>query len=300
MNKLLPVFEIERFAIHDGNGIRTAIFLQGCPLHCKWCANPESQSIGRHIMHSDKLCSGCGKCAKACEKGAVSISGGKAVIDREICSSCGKCAEACPTGARKILGKMMSCEEIFRIVMRDKAYYEESCGGITLSGGEALLHIYELVPLLEMCREQNINIAVETCGCVNLEYMKTAEKYIDTFLFDIKALDEKKLVENTGGKLETVKKAFEYICKSKKVIARVPVIPDFNYDEKDIREIMRYVGANGVREIHLLPYHVLGMEKYAQLGVKYPYHITKGLDGRLLEVYTDIGGEYDLKVKIGG
>ena len=288
----LDIFEIERFAIHDGPGIRTTIFFQGCPLRCAWCANPESQTIGRHIMRFEHLCTSCGKCRNVCTENAVT--------DRIRCISCGKCAEICPNNAIKISGRKIGCDELFDTVMRDYDYYETSGGGITLSGGEALLHIDRLVPFLELCRKNSIHIAAETCGYMPIENMKTAMEYVDLFLFDVKTLNGKKFSKFTGGNIDTVLSAFEYIAAStpEKLVVRVPVIPDFN--DNEITAIMEYAAQKNVSEVHLLPYHTLGIAKYAQLGRKYPYHITESFDPDRLMCYIEIGGQLGIKVAIGG
>lgn len=297
---LLDIFEIERFAIHDGHGIRTTVFMQGCPLRCEWCANPESQTAGRHIMAFSSKCTGCGRCAAACPQSAVSVSGGRSVIDRNRCVSCGKCAEICLNNAIKVSGKQISCEQLFSIVSRDIDYYRETGGGVTLSGGEALCQIDRLVPFLEMCRESGISAAFETCGHVSVEAFRTAMRYADQFLFDIKTLDESKFHKYTGGSCGVVKAGFEFLCENvpEKVTVRVPVIPGFN--DGELFDIMEYTSAHGVRELHLLPYHTLGISKYEQLGMEYRYPLRESLDPQKLQPYAASGIRYGLDVKIGG
>lgn len=296
----LNIFEIERFAIHDGPGIRTTVFFQGCPLKCEWCANPESQRSGVHIMCFSKLCTGCGRCVRICGENAVNIKNGKSEIDRNKCISCGKCADVCPNSSIKISGRKISDDELFKTVVRDIAYYKSSGGGVTLSGGEALLQIDKLASFLTKCRDSGINIAAETCGYVPLKIIKAAMNYVDLFLFDIKSLNAEKFKSFTDGDLNTVKTAFEALCGScpEKVIARVPVIPDFN--NNDISEIMEYVQKNGVKEIHLLPYHTLGVSKYEQLGRKYKFACRESLDSGALTQYAEIGEKLGLTVRIGG
>lgn len=253
-NKLLPVFDIERFAIHDGPGIRTVVFLQGCPLRCKWCANPESQDLGTHVM---KFKDG-----------------------------------------ERLSGKMIPYEEIYRILIRDKGYYEES-GGITFSGGEALLHINGLIPLLKKLKNDNYHIAFETCGHVSPDNVKTAAEYADLFLFDIKSADKEKLIEYTGGSLETVTKAFEAAARSgKEVIVRIPVIPSFNFSPKEIKGIYELALSQSVLKINLLPYHTLGINKYKALGRKYEFPITKSLDKKELAPLVRLGKAMGLDVSI--
>lgn len=296
----LDIFEIERFAIHDGPGIRTTVFFQGCPLRCGWCANPESHTVGKHIMFFSRLCVGCGKCAEVCGQNAAHIVNGKSVIDRSRCISCGSCAGKCPCGALKVSGQRITNGELFDIVSRDKDYYETSGGGVTISGGEALLQIEKMLPFLRKCRDNDIRIDVETCGCVPVSNVAAALEYADMFLFDIKTLDGKKFAEYTGGNIETVLSAFEYLCKNapERVTARVPVIPEFN--DNEVSAIMEYAASHGVRELHLLPYHTLGISKYEQLGREYPYHIREGLDPDALTPYNEKGAKLGLTIRIGG
>ncbi len=299
MNEL-DIFEIERFAIHDGPGIRTTVFFQGCALRCQWCANPESHTIGSHIMFFQRQCVGCGRCAQACPNTAVDILKGRSSINRKKCIACGKCVDACPNGALKISGQKITNEELFEIILRDKDYYEASGGGVTISGGEALLQIEKMKVFLQKCHSENINTAVETCGYVPVSNVKTALKYIDLFLYDVKTLDRNQFEKYTGGNLETVLASFEYLCRNavEKVIVRVPVIPGFN--DHEVGAIMEYAALHGIKEIHLLPYHTLGIAKYEQLGLQYPYPVTQGLDPETLIKYIEAGKNINMKVKIGG
>lgn len=297
---VLNIFEIERFAIHDGPGIRTTVFFQGCPLRCAWCTNPESHTAGRHIMFFSKFCAGCRKCAESCEQHAVSVMNGKALINRSECVSCGSCAEKCPQSAIRISGRQLTNEELFGVIIRDVDYYRQSGGGVTLSGGEALLQLDKMTPFLEKCRREKISIAAETRGYVPVSRVEAALEYVDLFLFDIKTLDAEKFGRLTGGKIDTTLSAFELLCKNapEKITARVPIIPDFN--DNEITEIMKFAAGHNVRKLHLLPYHTLGIAKYEQLGREYPYHVKESLAPDALLPYVERGAELGLTVKIGG
>ena len=252
MNGKLPVFNIERFAIHDGEGIRTAVFLRGCPLRCPWCANPESQFIETQPIKWEQ--------------------------------------------------PWMTCEEIFEVVQRDRDYYRATRGGLTLSGGEALLHAEALLPLMRMCREAGIGVDAETCGQVPAGNILTMLPYVDCFLFDLKTMDAEKLRAVARGDLPLILENFRRIAavSPDQLAARVPVIPGFNHTEKDIRDIFRFVKVQGVAWVDLLPYHTLALPKYKALGREYPWPYPKGLPKEELFSYLEMGENMGLTVRIGG
>lgn len=302
MRGKLPVFNIERFAIHDGEGIRTAVFLQGCPLRCPWCANPESQVIGEKLMFLQKKCVGCGTCVQYCPQHAITLEEGHAQIDRSRCVRCGACANACPQAAMKISGQWMTAEEIFAVVIRDADYFRQTNGGLTLSGGEALLHIDALQPLLQSCQAHQISVAFETCGHVPSENIVKALPWTERFLFDVKTTDGEKFRRFTGGNLDLVLNNLQIIAKhdAQKLIIRVPVIPSLNHTTEEIRTIMDLTLRLGITRLDLLPYHTLGMTKYAQLGQEYPFPEKKSLSPEALQPYADMGRALGLTVSIGG
>lgn len=293
---MINVSNIERFATHDGPGIRTTIFLKGCPLHCPWCANPETWTIHPVLMHNEKKCVQCHRCQKACSKQAISFHP-QFTLNTELCDSCAECAKACVLGALKISGCSMQIQEILDEVKKDDDYYNMSNGGITLSGGEPLLQ-KEVLDLLKSLKENHYHVAVETTGNVSLEWLKQVEKYIDLFLFDVKHVDEKKLKEVTGGNLNQIVKNLEYISKTHSVIVRTPVIPGFNQDV--VRQIMDKTKELGIQEINLLPYHSLGKNKWHELKKEYLYEDEKMMDKSVLEEDKGYGESIGLKVKIGG
>lgn len=304
MNKYetLPVFNIERFAIHDGPGIRTTVFLQGCALRCQWCANPESHTIAPRLMYLRQKCVGCGQCVAVCPNGAPSLCDGSVRIDRSRCVGCGRCVAGCLGSALRISGSPMSAAEVFEVVRRDKDYYDATGGGLTLSGGEPTLHAEKLGDLIELCREQGIRTAVETCGYTEASKMLMALELFDLFLFDIKTMDHEKFRQLTGGKLEMVLENFTAVAQRdpERIILRIPVLPGFNHTEEDIRAILTFAAGLGVKRADLLPYHTLGLTKYRQMDIPYRFPVQKGLTEDALKPYLKLGRELDMKLSIGG
>lgn len=273
------VFNIQTFSVHDGPGIRTIAFLKGCPLHCEWCSNPESQSTSPELAWSASRCIGCHLCMKACPNKVISLGEhGEIKIDRDQCKKCFTCADACPAGALRVFGQEMSVEEVLREVEADSAFYRRSEGGMTLSGGEALLQGDFAINLLKEAKRHGLKTAIETCGCVQWPVLEQACQYLNTVIFDIKCLDSDKHKQHTGVSNELILSNFKKMCTQfpdKSILARTPVIPGFNDTEEDVLEIIEFLKPFPNVKYELLPYHRLGEPKYISLDRDYPMGSVK-------------------------
>ena len=285
------ITNIQRFATHDGPGIRTVVFFKGCRLHCPWCANPETWKPEPELFHDDSLCTGCGRCQKACPAKAIAISAGKAVISRELCTGCGSCVTACLNKAMEITGQVMTVREILAEVDKDRDYYQVSRGGVTLSGGEVFQQ--DPVPLLQALKARGYHTAVETEGAYGLEKLQQALPWIDLVYHDVKHCDGKKLKQFTGGDLEEIEEHLRYLKTTDvPVVIRVPVIPGFN--QGDLEDIRFYVRHLGFEQMQLLPFHPMGKGKWHKLDRRYPYEQTPMMDKEIRADFADEG------TRIGG
>ena len=271
------VFNIQHYSLHDGPGIRTIIFLKGCPMHCKWCCNPESQDFKPEISYVQDRCIGqseCGYCKRVCKKQAISFADeGKAIIDFSKCSKCLKCANICPSRAIKIEGQAYTIKDLLDIVEKDAIFYNHGNGGLTVSGGEPLAHKHFLVKLLREAKLRRINTAIETCGQAEYSSLFEAAKYLDTILFDIKSMDTVKHKMYTGFGNERIIDNFSKLCRDYPNVAkkvRTPIIPGFNDSEEDINAILEFIQDKPNVSYEALPYHIFGKGKYKALGREYP------------------------------
>ena len=294
------VFDIQRFSLHDGPGIRTIVFLKGCPLSCKWCSNPESQNMKPVIMYKKNECLHCGRCINACSRKAISFEN-KTFIDRSICTGCGECANACPAGALVVKGKTMTVQQLIRELKKDATTYRRSGGGITLSGGEPLVQYEFAAELLRACKAQGWDTAIETTGAGITEAVEKVIPYVDTVLLDIKHLDTEKHKKFTGIGNEQILKNAARISQISSTVVRVPVIPGFNYSEEEIRAITEFAKTlRGMRTIHLRPYHTFGENKYDLLGRDYALADIKPLKPEELEHLKTMVEREGFQCIIGG
>lgn len=287
------IFNIQRCSIHDGNGIRTLVFLKGCPLTCKWCANPESQAYGPEVMELPSRCIGCGACEKICPVGAVTVIDGEYRIDRDSCQGCFKCTDRCYAEAKKVVGQDYSVNEIFVEIEKDRSFYSLYGGGVTFSGGEPLTHPWFLTGIAEKCRQNGINVAVETCGYGDFEKFKTVLPYLNQMFFDIKHIDPAIHKELTGVDNELI------LANARKIAAtglpmtiRTPIIPGLNNAPENIRSIAELVATlPSAKEYELLPYHNFGESKYKSLGQPYALAATQTPSNEEMDALVKVANE---------
>ncbi|WP_367566264.1 glycyl-radical enzyme activating protein [Lacrimispora sp.] len=300
---MIRVTNIERFVTHDGPGIRTTVFLKGCPMYCPWCANPETQTSYPELSYNEFKCIGCRSCEKGCRAKAITFDdSGKFNYNRTLCTDCLVCVKNCMQDALEFHGKDMELDFIMEEVMKDKDYYDNSNGGgITISGGEPFVQLEGLIAILKASRERGLNTAVETTGNYSLKTLQAAEPYIDHFLYDFKHLDDEVLKKVTGGNGRQIKENLIYLAEMcpNKLIVRMPIIPGFNFDSALIKKTLRYLQQVGVKNVSLLPYHILGKAKYEKLGRVYQM-TEKMLNEEDLEEYHQYALKIGMKSKIGG
>lgn len=270
------VFDIKKFAVDDGPGIRTTVFLKGCPMRCWWCHNPEGQTLAAELMYRQTRCARCGECAKNCSNGVLFLVARKLSINRKICSLCGECAKKCPSEALTIVGKETSVEEVMKEIDKDSTFYEESGGGITVSGGEPLLQIDFVDAILSECKRRNIHTAVDTCGYAPRKAVENIMDKVDLFLYDLKMMNDAKHRRYTGKSNKQILENFKTLAENgNDILVRFPVIPRLNDDEDNVQKTADFILSHGVKRICLLPYHRSGIEKYRSLGRRYKLNSMK-------------------------
>lgn len=299
MTQTGTIFDIKKYAINDGPGIRTTVFFQGCPLSCWWCHNPESQSHQPALMYRANRCILCGECAAVCPQNGIQING-SAMTDRSKCDTCGACTETCFHGAREISGKEMSIADVMKGIERDIPFYDQSGGGVTFSGGEPLMQRPLLLELLRACQRQEIHTAVDTSGYTRWEALDSIRNYVDLFLYDMKLMDDERHIKYTGVSNKLILSNLHRLAQSgAQVFVRIPLIPGINGDEENLRQSADYVAElPNITGIELTGYHEIAAAKYEALGMPYQLNGTKPPTPEHMQQAGSILEEYGMKVKI--
>lgn len=276
------IFNIQRYSLHDGEGIRTVIFFKGCPLTCPWCSNPESQSFESEIMRKQSLCIKCSSSS---------------------CFECKNKPEDCPTGALETVGKEYTISEIIEEVKKDMVFYETTGGGVTLSGGEPLSQGFFIVKLLKELKQSGIDTAIETTGMGSPKIIDEMAQYIDTVLWDFKIMDKKLAKEVINQDIDIMKANFEMLLKNHrdiKVIPRIPLIPSYTSQKENIEQILSFVSRFGLKEVHILPFHQYGSSKYKALGREYELMNLKALEKNEISEIKEFIEMKGFEVIVGG
>ncbi|RPI72957.1 MAG: glycyl-radical enzyme activating protein [Desulfobacteraceae bacterium] len=295
------IFDIKKYAIHDGPGIRTTVFFKGCPLRCQWCHNPESlQRAVTGLLRPDR-CIGCGLCFQACSQQAIP-SENDSFADSTRCRLCGACARICPAEARQMIGREVRVSEVIEEIKKDILFYDQSGGGITFSGGEPLMQPEFLLDLLEACGRLGLQRAVDTTGYAPSSVVLDTAKQTDLFLYDLKHMDAEKHKEYTGVSNELILANLELLARQgARIRIRAPVIPGLNDDAKNLQALKKFVlTLPGVRDVHLLPYHRAAREKYRRFNMPYDLEALLPPPKNRLEKIAAEWEAAGLRVHIGG
>jgi pyruvate formate lyase activating enzyme len=296
------VFDVEKYAIHDGPGIRTSVFFKGCPLRCRWCHNPEGQSSKLELIHRKSRCIDCGECVKNCSREALSLVGQHISVDRGKCVLCGKCSQVCPSDALSIVGKEMDAEEVMKEIEKDMIFYDESEGGVTFSGGEPLLQPDFLNSLLDKCKERGIHTTVDTCGFASYDIIDRIRGKVDLFLYDIKIMDDAKHRKYTRVSNKLILGNLKKLAQNgSSLVISFPIIPGINDDGENVTRTARFIRSlPSIEQVNLLPYHRAAIEKYKNLGK--PYRLGKLLppSNQKIESIREEMEAFGLRVRIGG
>lgn len=296
------VFDIKRYAIHDGPGIRTTVFFKGCPLRCRWCHNPESWKAWPELSLRIHRCIRCGRCTGVCRQEAISLLEGAPVTDARKCTLCGECIAECPVSAREIIGRQTAAAEVMTEIRKDVVFYDESGGGATFSGGEPLMQPGFLLALLNQCRSEDIHTAVDTTCHAEAGLVRRVAEVANLFLCDVKHMDSDKHERHTGVRNELILDNVRMLAEAgKPMFIRIPIIPGFNDDAENIERTARFVGSlRTVARIDILPYNRGGREKSVRLADEFDLMQASPPDNDTMERIAGVLRGRGFEVKIGG
>ncbi len=297
------VYNIQRFAVHDGPGIRTLVYMKGCPLRCLWCSSPQTQKTTPEVLHIGLDCKKCGLCFQACQLEAIAFSEEEGPrINRERCNGCGQCVEVCPNQALELAGYSVTVEELYEEVAKDSAFYRRSNGGVTIGGGEPTMQPEFVVKFLKKCKQTYMHAAIETCGFVKWEYLERLLKHLDLVYFDIKHMDTRVHREITGVSNEIILKNAGKASGLRPMIVRVPIVPGCNDSDENIFATARFADSLGeqFKRIELLPYHKFGTQTYGRLGKEYKLADVESPGDEHMERLKQIVESCGIKAQIGG
>lgn len=299
MSEMGLIFDIKKYSINDGPGIRTTVFFQGCPLVCQWCHNPESQPRRPVLMYRANRCVLCGECVGVCTHHGITING-SVKTDRATCEGCGACAEVCYNGARELSGYQASVDQVMSEVLRDMPFYESSSGGVTFSGGEPLLQRRFLLDLLHACRERDLHTVVDTSGFAAWDVLNSLREYVDLFLFDLKLMDEERHIRYTGVSNKLILSNLKQLAETgSAVYIRIPLIPGINDDEENLSRSAEFIRSlPNITGVELMGYHDLAAAKYQALGLDYRLKELKAPGSEQLQSSASILERTGLQVKI--
>ncbi|MCJ7422903.1 glycyl-radical enzyme activating protein [Candidatus Bathyarchaeota archaeon] len=296
------VFDIRRYAIHDGPGIRTTVFFKGCPLRCWWCHNPEGQNSEPELVYRKNRCTSCGECVRSCPREAITLGAQQVFLNRENCVPCSDCSLTCPSEALSIAGKRLNVKEIIEEIEKDRAFYDESGGGVTFSGGEPFLQPDFLNALLDECKERDIHATVDTCGFAQYEIIDRIRDKVDLFLYDIKTMDDRMHRKYTGASNKQILRNLKKLAENgSSIVISFPVIPGINDDDKNLARTAKFIGSlPNTRQVNLLPYHRAGIEKYKSLGKPYKLNKIRPPANQKIKSIKEKMEAHGIRVGIGG
>jgi len=307
------IFDIRRYSINDGPGIRITIFMKGCPLKCKWCHNPESQSPEMQKLYTASKCIGAQECIEICQDEALTLTPDGIVTDSEACTLCGKCADACPTKAIEMSGKLYSAEELINIIEKERVHIDQSGGGVTFSGGEPLMHPEFLIEMLKACGKIGLHRAVDTSGFAETKTLVEVAKHTDLFLYDLKLMYPQKHKKWTGVSNQLILKNLKILAETgANINIRIPLIKNVNAGEKEIREMAEFIArlkynyrsletaAPGKPVVNLLPYHKIASGKYKKLEIPYGEGEMAELSENEILQAEEIFRSFGIETEVGG